>query len=217
MLKARVSLLLLFLLQACHTQENQITTLPQDVVGVFSGVTLDAQGSPLKIKATVRQGVRTLVTFWDSRDRQGSNNATYDVQDQRLSFVNEGITYQCATDKIDWECHSAFGTFTLQYENQILDELESIAGIYHAQVDNNIYTMQVENTNQVVIKSGSCQAKGELEEDANVGVTILNIQKNSCDFGELNAYLHYVTDNENLHSLQFESDNYSFPQIWIKS
>ncbi|AQS35253.1 hypothetical protein Sps_00028 [Shewanella psychrophila] len=217
--KCLLGLMSLALLAGCSSDNDDGNKAPE-VSGVFSGVSYSEAGTPLKVTATVINLAasntinETIVTLWDERDRQMSYSGVYHLDSNRLTFANE--QYECIPDNNLWLCASAVESFTLPKITLETVSADGLLGSYRAQVESEPYEVTIAADNKMTISGASCEANGSISYELNEQVLMFEMADNDCGFEHLTGIMSYVSDNDELYSLEFQTINTDFPNTWVK-
>ncbi|MCE4935354.1 hypothetical protein [Aliivibrio fischeri] len=196
---------LLLLLTGCHEVYSP---------GVFTGVATSENGDPIKIEVTASESEDILMTQWDDRDRQSSYVGKMDNESNRISFNNG--EYMCSPAEKKWFCSSYDSDFELSIKQETPLELSQFSGHYTALVDDDIYNLIISDNGKLEMTSNHCKDKAQVNLILEEQAAYFRIKSNSCSFGKTKGLINLSTDNDELTSLEIQSDNWQFPQVWIK-
>ncbi|BAI99993.1 putative periplasmic lipoprotein [Shewanella violacea] len=222
MKKCFIGLVSLAFLAACSSDDSN--KVPQ-VSGIFSGVTYSEAGAPLKVTATAinlagsdQTAFTTIVTLWDERDQQISYSGIYHQDSNKLTFANE--KYECIPDNNLWLCSSAVESFTLAKVTPEAVSIDLVLGSYSAQLGSDSYGLVIAADNKFTILSAGCEANGSLSYELDGQVLMFELAdktlEDTCGLDNLTGIINYVSDNDELFSLEFQTVNSDIPITWLK-
>ena len=223
MKKCLIGLVSLAFLAGCSS-DSYDNKAPQ-VSGVFSGVTYSEAGTPLKVTATAINLAasdlipsKTLVTLWDERDQQVSYSGIYHQDSNKLTFANE--QYECIPDNNLWLCSSVVESFTLSKVTQEAVNIDLVLGSYNALFESELYRVVIAADNKLTVSGVGCEANGSLSYELDGQVLMFELADNAlqdaCGLDNLTGIMNYVSDNDELFSLEFQTVNAEFPTTWVK-
>ena len=220
MKKCLLGLISIAVLAGCGSDSNKVP----EVSGVFSGVTYSEVGTPIKVTATAinladsesanNASYQTIVTLWDERDVQVSYSGRYHQASNKLTFANE--QYECIPDNNQWRCVSAVDNFTLSKTTPKAVNMDVLLGRYSAQSEFDSYRVVITADEQMTILGTGCEASGSLSYALDEQVLMFELADNDCDFDTRIGIMSYVSDNDELFSLEFQTVDETLPIIWIK-
>ena len=227
MKKCLIGLFSLAFLASCSSDSDD-RKAPQ-VSGIFSGVTYSEAGTPLKVTATAINLApsdqtasttpnKTIITLWDERDQQVSYSGIYHQDSNKLTFANE--QYECIPDNNLWLCSSAVESFTLPKITLETVSADALLGSYSALLESEPYQVVIAADNKITILGASCEANGSISYELNEQVLMFELDDNAlhdaCGFDNLTGIMSYISDNDELFSLEFQSVNTEIPTTWVK-
>ncbi|MCL1064209.1 hypothetical protein MK852_19005 [Shewanella benthica] len=223
MKKCLISLVSLAFLAGCSSDSDD-NKAPR-VSGIFSGVTYNEAGTPLKVTATAinlaasdQTPFTTIVTLWDERDQQVSYSGVYHQDSNKLTFSNE--KYECIPDNNQWLCSSIVESFTLAKVRLEAVNIDLVLGSYSALFDSESYSVVIAADNKLTVSGAGCEASGSLSYELDGQVLIFELADNAlqdvCGLDKLTGIMNYVSDNDELFSLEFQTVNTEFPITWVK-
>ncbi|MGN2612784.1 hypothetical protein ACTFQ6_13490 [Aliivibrio fischeri] len=83
-------------------------------------------------------------------------------------------------------------------------------------VDDNIYNLTISDNGKLEMTSNHCKDKAQVNLILEEQAAYFRIKSNSCSFGKIRGLINLSRDNDELASLEIQSDNWQFPQVWIK-
>ncbi|MGF1680248.1 hypothetical protein [Photobacterium minamisatsumaniensis] len=185
------------------------------VSGFFSGVSNDISGQPIRVDAALLSHSDSLVTLWDDRDKQTNYIAHIGSDSQSFSFANG--QYQCTLEAQAFNCRSNQGDFILEKQTEEKSDIASLAGQYTA-VNNtgDLQIMTLGASGSLTIETGNCEVQAKLLEHANKTLLKISQDEQQCGWPESITYATPVTTSYDLTSIDVQSSDPAFPQVWLK-
>ena len=186
----------------------------QPLSGVYSGVNKDDDGNLLQAQIINEVGQTPLISFWDDRDHQTSYSGKVESSG---NVVFNSVQYECDIQSSSVTCDSPVGSIVLKKENMPLVSLSDYVGTYQANWDDSLYRMEVGSDGKVNITNGQCHAQGVITLSNDIdNLHLFSITQDDCGAGNVLGYSQLDVDNESLYSINIQTDNENFPQVWVK-
>ncbi|WP_375321068.1 hypothetical protein [Aliivibrio logei] len=154
------------------------------------------------------------MTLWDVRDRQSSHSGKLDNKLNVVAFNNG--EYTCTPEDKVWLCSSYSGEFELNLNKGEPIDLSQLAGYYSAQIDDDILNLVILDDGKLEITFNHCKDKALINLILEEQAAFFKIKSNSCSFGKTEGLIRAVVENDNFKSLEIQSNDLQFPQVWIK-
>ena len=94
--------------------------------------------------------------------------------------------------------------------------MDVLLGRYSAQSEFDSYRVVITADEQMTILGTGCEASGSLSYALDEQVLMFELADNACDFDTRIGIMSYVSDNDELFSLEFQTVDETLPIIWIK-
>ncbi|NIY83466.1 hypothetical protein [Vibrio hepatarius] len=206
-----LSFIAAFVLTACNN-DNSSSNL---VAGVYSGVAQSEVNDVISVKATVLSQSDVIVSTWDDREHQKTAKAN--VLDKNDTFSFFEAQYECQQDNVNLSCISDYGSFQLRPVEAEETSITEYIGIYSAIKGGVTHHLAIEKNGTVTMSTQGCSSRGELSLlDSPKGVALLSIEGENCNIPDLEAVAELKINNQSLFSIELESAEASFPQVWVK-